>query len=111
MRAGPLCFHERLYPETKKRRENLIHMLLDQIEVTNDKIKLAHDAFSALCNTFPLIAQHLIRSELNEHETAAKLRWHVKSLRTVLLDFRWILRRGGIRSIDEWRGLLHERAA
>jgi hypothetical protein len=29
----------------------------------------------------------------------------------VLLDFRWILRRGGIRSIDEWRGLLHERAA
>jgi hypothetical protein len=52
----------------------------------------------------------LFNCGLTEQQTADMLRWHVKSLRAVLSDYRSVLRRAKIFTIAEWRLLLRERA-
>ena len=76
-----------------------------------DTIKVARDTFNALASRFPKIADLLFNCGLTEQQAAALMRWHVKSLRMVLSDYRCILRRAKLLTIAEWQKLLREPAA
>jgi DNA-binding NarL/FixJ family response regulator len=85
-------------------------LLIHDIQVAGrDKTKVARDTFNALASRFPKIAQRL-RSGLSEEQIAARMGWHIKSLRAVLSDYRSVLRRAKILTIDQWRQLLRTEA-
>ena len=87
------------------------HVLIHDVRVAGrDKTKVARDTFNALASRFPKIADLLFNCGLTEQQTAALMRWHVKSLRMVLSDYRSILRRGKIPTIAEWQRLLRTEA-
>jgi hypothetical protein len=105
--SWPFVVHERCSP--KKQKERRISVLSDiEVSSTSDRTKIAREVFDALAQQFPRIADCLFHRGLTEHETAATLHWHVKSLRRVLSDYRHILRRARIATIEQWQQLVHQ---
>jgi hypothetical protein len=82
-----------------------------EIEVTDltDKDRTAREVFESLAGRFPEIAD-LLRQGYTEGQTARLRRWHPFSLRTVLCDYKAVLRSAAIFTTEDWIRLVRRGA-